>query len=229
MFNFIYAAVEFKLPEGFFAESGNKTVYIVLSVVAIVACIAILILLGGKKKANVSKEVAYGGVLIALATVLSMVSIYEMPQGGTVTPASILPIALYAYIFGVRKGLFIGFIYGIIQALMGGYVVHPIQFLLDYPIAFAMMGLTGLFRNKFGSWGALIGFLIAVLARYLVHSLGGMVFFANYAASSQFWDVFVYSFGYNSFVFVDAAIAIALGAVLFSVKSFRHLIHDAAN
>ena len=94
-----------------------------------------------------SKSVTYAAICIAMSFALSFMRIVRLPQGGSITPASLLPIMLYACMFGVKKGVFVGFIYGLLQAFQDPNVLHPAQFLLDYPVAFAWIGLAGIFSH----------------------------------------------------------------------------------
>ena len=52
------------------------------------------------------KVLAECGILIALAAVLSLIKIWQLPWGGSVTLFSMLPIALISIRHGVKTGLF---------------------------------------------------------------------------------------------------------------------------
>lgn len=120
------------------------------------------------KKRWTARMLANGALCIALATVLSFVTLYKMPQGGTITLASMLPIFLFSYAYGVGPGMLVGAAYGFVQFLQGGlYFVHPIELLLDYPLAFAMLGLAGL-ANKFSDkWGMIPGIILGTFGRFV--------------------------------------------------------------
>jgi len=157
--------------------------------------------------------VVEGGLVIALSVVLSFVTIWQMPQGGSISLA-MLPVLVYAFRRGLVPGLLAGSLYGVIDALLKPYVVHPIQFLLDYPVAFGALGLAGAFsalwvrevragRTGRGVLVALApGVLVAALGRYAAHVVSGVVYFGEYAGDSP---VLTYSLVYNSFVLVSAA------------------------
>ncbi len=107
-------------------------------------------------RTNMNKPVmrlTLSGIMIALGTVLSLFTIIKMPQGGTITPLSMLPVIIIGYIYGVKWGCFTGLAYGIIQMLIGGDIfansfwVAIGSILLDYLLAFGAMGFGGLFRN----------------------------------------------------------------------------------
>lgn len=139
-------------------------------------------------------------MMAALAYVFSSIKLFEMPQGGSVSLVMV-PIALIALRRGVLAGVITGLIVGELNHLIGGYVVHPIQLLLDYPLAYAALGLAGLIQvGKFDSqksrtmalWSSL---LIAVIGRFLCHFISGIVWFGEYAPPGT--PVPLYSFLYN--------------------------------
>ena len=158
-----------------------------------------------------TRMLANASLCIALAFILSYVKLYEMPQGGSVTLASMLPIFMFAYAYGVGPGLAIGFAYGLLQFVQGGWFVHPIQFLLDYPLAFAMLGFAGIARKLPDSWGMIPGILLGAFMRFLCAFLTG-VFFWGDGAGEQ--NVLVYSAVYNGLYLIpEAAICIVLAMI----------------
>ena len=154
---------------------------------------------------------------IALATVLSFVTLYKMPQGGTITLASMLPIFLFSYAYGVGPGMLVGAAYGFVQFLQGGlYFVHPIELLLDYPLAFAMLGLAGL-ANKFSDkWGMIPGIILGTFGRFVCAFLSGMIFFGMYAPEGQ--NLVVYSIVYNGLYLVPEAIICIVLALIPQIR-----------
>ncbi len=84
--------------------------------------------------------------------VLSQIKLFSLPQGGSITPFSMLFIILIGYFFGVKTGVLTGIVYGLLQLAFGGWVMHPMQLLLDYPLAFGALGLSGLFAIKSMGW-----------------------------------------------------------------------------
>lgn len=141
------------------------------------------------------EEIVEGGIFIALATVLSFITIYKMPQGGSITAASMAPIIIYSIRWGVKKGLIAGAIYGLIQFFISPYFLSPMQFLLDYIIAYGMLGIAGIGkRNDFNLKNVLPAAGLAMAARALSHILAGVFFFAEYAGNQNPW---VYSAIYN--------------------------------
>ena len=142
-----------------------------------------------------TKMLALGAVCMALSNVLSMIKLFDMPQGGSVTPASMLPLMLFAYVYGVGPGMTVGAVYGVMQFIIEPYFLSVPQMLLDYPIAIAMVGLSGLFsKYENRALGLSLGVVLGSLGRFVAAVLSGVVFFAEYAGDQNPW---VYSIGYN--------------------------------
>lgn len=191
----------------------------------LVVVIAAIDWLFGKKdrKTDHTRSIVFAAVCITLSFALSYIRLFKLPQGGSVTLASLVPLMIYSYMFGVRKGIFAGLIYGVLQAIQDPWIIHPVQFLLDYPIAFAAIGVAGMFRNlkvfagkpqiAFG-----IGAVVASVLRYLSHVISGIFAFSVYAPEG--FSAVAWGFLYNTFVFADILIAIVAGVLLFSSKFF---------
>ncbi|WP_416198087.1 MAG: energy-coupled thiamine transporter ThiT [Sporanaerobacter sp.] len=152
-----------------------------------------------EKKWNV-KMLAEGGIMIALATLLSYVRLFKMPQGGSVTAGSMIPIMIFAMRWGVGPGILVGCLYGVVQCILDPQVYYPIQFFLDYPIAFGFLGLAGIAKldnkgmDKQSYFLTILGVLLSIGGRFISHLLSGVIFFAEYAGEQNPW---VYSAIYN--------------------------------
>ena len=169
-----------------------------------------------------ARALAYAGICVAMSFALSYIKLWDMPQGGSITLVSLLPVMLFAYMFGAKKGVFVGFVYGVLQAVQDPWLIHPAQFLLDYPVAFSAVGLAGLLRelralDKAPQAKFAIGAVIAGTVRFICHVLSGALAFEAYAEGQNAW---AYSLAYNLYVFVDVALAIVAGAFVLSSKSF---------
>jgi len=203
-------------------DVGSLPLYIsaVLLTGAIVA-VAFLCDKGGKPFDT--KSISYAAVCIAMSFALSYVRIVKMPQGGSITIASLLPIMVYSCMFGARKGIFAGMIYGILQAVQDPYIIHPAQFVLDYPIAFAGIGLAGVFMNvkafeKSPQIQFVLGACVAGIARFVMHYISGVFAFGAFAGEQS---PYIYSLVYQAgYVLPDIAIAIVVGVFVFSSQSF---------
>jgi len=174
-----------------------------------------------------TKSIAFAGIAIALSFALSYIRLFKLPQGGSVTFASLLPIMLFAYVYGPKKGILVGFFYGLLQAIQDPYIIHPAQFLLDYPIAFAFVGLAGCLKDvnllpKYPQVKFVLAALIASIGRFAAHVLSGVFAFGAYAKDAGVENLFAYSTAYNSFVFIDIAIVLVVGALVLSSKSINN-------
>jgi thiamine transporter len=130
---------------------------------------------GNGTKTN-TRELAEIAVTVALSVVLNYIKIYQLPWGGSITLGSMVPIMLLAYRRGVKVGIMAGIVFGLVQMALEGYIYYPLQIILDYPLAFACLGLAGLFKKQ-----PLIGVVVALTGRFLSHFVSGVVFFAEYA------------------------------------------------
>ena len=188
-----------------------------------VAVIVALAFLFGKDcgSASQTKAIAFAGVSVALSFALSYIKLFSLPQGGSVTLASMLPLIIYAYCFGARKGIFAGVIYGILQILQSPQIYQPMQVLLDYPIAFGAIGLAGIVKNIKWLKTPLVKFIfgasVGLFGRYIAHFLSGYYVFSSWAMEG--YTALTWSLVYNCFVLVDLAIVLAVGSVLFSSKA----------
>ncbi len=148
-----------------------------------------------------TRRLVESALLIAIAAVLEMLSKFlglELPFGGTITLASMFPIVLISYRYSVKWGLMCGFTYSLIQMLLGAKVVAAMFLpgedqmvlwqaicvcLLDYVIAYTVLGLGGMFKNKIKNPAAalVLGVIVALSLRYLVHIISGAIFYGAWA------------------------------------------------
>ena len=206
-------------------DDVNSVALYVSAAVAVVVVLVVTFLTGrGDKKGFDTKAISYAAVCIAMSFALSYLRIVKMPQGGSITIASLVPLMIYSYMFGTKKGVFAGFIYGILQAFQDPYILHPAQFLLDYPLAFMCIGLAGCFAkvkalDKLPQVQIALGGVVAGLSRFVMHFLSGMFAFGMWAPEGQ--PVWLYSLTYQAgYVLPDIAIAIVAAVILFSSKAF---------
>lgn len=150
-----------------------------------------------------TKMLTESALLIAMAIVLELVAkafIPEMPFGGQITLVSMLPVVLISYRHGVKWGLLSGVVYAALEMVIGAKTVaaafQPDYFgtgvlianallmcLLDYVLAFTVLGIGGCFRNKIQNPGLslCLGSIVALGCRYLCHILSGYILFGSYA------------------------------------------------
>lgn len=203
-----------------------STTGLVVSMVVGILILGVAFFFGKKATFSDTRSIVYGAIAIAMSFALSYARFIHLPQGGSVTFASLLPLMIYCCMFGTRRGIVVCLIYGCLQALQDTYIIHPVQFLLDYPLAFGMIGVSGFFcertpleKNKLA--GFVVGAVIAVVLRYACHICSGVFAFADYADLDTYDTAIAYSFAYNSFTLVDLAIDLAAGILLFLSRAFR--------
>jgi thiamine transporter len=155
------------------------------------------------------RDVAEVSVMVALATVLFYFKLYTFPQGGEITFGSMTPILLVALRRGVRVGVVAGVVFSLIVLALEPFVYYPVQFLLDYPLAFGSLGLAGLFRGK-GMDGALAGVALGIGSRFVCHFLSGVFFFPAPPGESVVVFSAVYNASYLIPEFVISATAMAV-------------------
>lgn len=171
-------------------------------------------------QANRTRALVYGALCVSLSFILSYVKLLEMPMGGSLTLCAMLPLALYASVFGLRYGLLAGLALGMLQLLQDLYVVHWAQLILDYVIAYACYGLAGLFPRKLQ-----LGLVVSGVGRLVCSVLSGVVFFAEYAAG---WNsVWAYSLAYNGSYMLPEIILCVLISLLPPVKNIAGQMRKA--
>lgn len=172
------------------------------------------------KQAFTAQEIAEVGLSVALATVLGMVKIFRMPQGGSVS-LEMVPILYIALKRGAKVGITAGVVLGLVQTAIDSYIVHWAQFILDYPLAFGALGIAGI-MSKRGEIEKLIGSLLGAAGRYVCHVVSGAVFFASYAPEGA--NAWVYSLGYNlTYMIPDTIVAlVVIGLLVFGGRGIGH-------
>lgn len=169
-----------------------------------------------KKRLLMLVEIA---IFAAIGFVLDQVSVQIGANGGSVSLVMV-PIVLIAFRWGLRAGLTTGLLLGVIQAMFGGYIVHWFQAILDYGVAFTVVGLAAIVRKpvlaaaekldkkKMTSY-IVVGTVLGGLLRYLAHSLAGIVFFAPVGKNP-----YLFSLAYNGAYMLPATIITAVACVL---------------
>lgn len=192
------------------------------------------------KKTFDTKALVEGAMMVALATVLSFIRVFKMPWGGSITLLSMLPITLYSIRRGIKAGMMASILFALIQFFQGimdglfGWGLTPGMLiaciLLDYLLAFSVLGLAGLFRTK-GISGYIGGIALAVGLRFVMHFLSGVVIWHSFG---QLWDTFytentaLYSLLYNGAYMLPEMIFTIIGAVaLLQVPYIKKILVEA--
>lgn len=164
--------------------------------------------------------------MIALSQILSYAKFLEMPQGGSVTVASMVPVIFYSLLWGPKYGILACTVYGFFQFILGGVMLHPMSIIIDYILAFGLLGVAGFFNKSFKI--AMLGTTFAILLRYLMHFISGVTLFYMYAPEGQ--PAWLHSLLYNSFMLVELAISLPVVAFLYKrVIEKKLLPHNNSN
>ena len=209
-------------------EVSEQTTNVVkwISVGGVGALFILLAVIGFLKNGQKTdaRKIAFAGVCVASSFVLAILKVSPIQYGGSITLASFVPILLFAYTYGVADGLIIGLIHGLLNFVEDPYILTPATLPFDYLLAFASVGLMGLFKNmprkKRGCLPLVLGCICVFSARFCFHLFSGMIFFAQNAVWVSFPDwamgnAFIYSFIYQCiYIPADAILATAVLVVL---------------
>ena len=201
---------------GFFASAFDVAWGWPLILILLAGSVIAFVLLRKKsgKSFWTARTMSVGAMCMALSSVLSLIKLWDMPFGGSITPASMLPLLLFAYCYGTVPGLTLGALYGVMQFLLDGMrfaALGAIPNLLDYPIAFGLLGLAGLFnRMPNERLGLALGFFAGCFGRFLASFTSGVVFYAQWAPEGM--NPAVYSIVYNgSYMLPECILCIVIG------------------
>ena len=135
-----------------------------------------------KNKSLTTRKIVFSAASIGLATVTAnFIKLPSLPYGGSTTLFSMLFVVLPGYLFGPVTGICAAIAHGIIQFISNPYAIHPLQVLLDYPLAFGALGLSGFFYKSKN--GLIKGYVAGVLGRFFFASLAGAIFYTTYLGS----------------------------------------------
>lgn len=207
------------------------------------------------------RRLTVSGMMLALATVLAIICAYipflNLPFGGGFTIASMLPIVIVAYMYGTKWGLFTAGCYSLIQIILSltqgtsgtvmalflpasddfmGYGAGVAIIVIDYIIAYTILGLGGIFRNKIkNKTGSLVlGTVVTLFLRYLAHIISGYIFYGAWAewffTQEGFYSIggfildtfsgnmlsIIYSIFYNGLFMIPEIVITAIAAVAVS-------------
>lgn len=160
---------------------------------------------GGKR--ITTRQIMFSAMAMALATVTSMIKLFDAPMGGSVTLCSMLFIVLIGYWYGPNVGILTGVAYGMLQLIIDPYILSLPQMIVDYPLAFGALGMSGFFANSKN--GLQKGYLLGIFGRWIFAFLSGYIFFAYYAWDG--WNPAAYSAVYNlSYIGIEGVITLIL-------------------
>lgn len=184
-----------------------------------------------KTQSTKTKRMVLTALLISLATVLSLIKVWKMPLGGSVTLLSMLPIAMLSIEYGIKWGMSSALLYSIVQlcldfgdvlswGLTPAILIGTIIF--DYILAYTALGISGAFRSK-GIKGICSGIFIALLIRFISHFISGTILFSNWCPEG--WNTALYSICYNGAYMLPEMIVTMIGAsVMFKLPQINKLM-----
>lgn len=170
-------------------------------------------------------------IIVEIALTVALAAVLNLPffrirlpiniAGGTIS-LNMLPLFVLALRRGLMPGIIAGALYGMVDLMFDPFVVHPIQFLLDYPVAYAMCGLAGFGSGPWhrameqgraarAEWVAVPYLVLGALGRLAAHWLSGLVFFGENAPAGQ--PVWLYSLVYNASYVLPSLLLSVLGAL----------------
>lgn len=118
-----------------------------------------------------TKQIVIIGLISAITLSLSLFKVFSMPQGGSIT-LYLIPLYFVAFNFNLKDAFFVGFISATLQIIFGGYILNPIQVILDYYLPILFITTCGVYtKNIF------INILIGSLFAMLSYVISGVIFF----------------------------------------------------
>jgi len=169
-------------------------------------------------------------IMVALACALSFFKVIELANGGSVTLGSMVPIILISYLVDFKWAVFTSFVYSLLQMLLQGIAVPPTQnffyymlvIMLDYIIAFTVLGLAGGITKKLKNINVKVisGTVVVVMLRFICHLLSGILIWGVYAPEGQ--SVFYYSLIYNgSYMLCELVITVIIMTLIANTSFFK--------
>ena len=183
--------------------------YVLIIAVIIAALLLICVIRKPDQRGMLgTRKLVFSAMAIALATVASMIKLFHLPMGGSITFFSMLLVSLVGYWYGLGTGLFAGLAYGLLQLIIDPYIISLPQMLVDYVFAFTALGLSGVFSGA--KHGLIKGYLLGVVGRYFFAVLSGYIFFGSYS-SEYGMSAMAYSLAYNGiYIFTECGLTIVL-------------------
>lgn len=158
------------------------------------------------------------GTMAALSYVLNLIIVFQMPQGGSISLGSMVPIIIISVRRGPYWGMATGALAGLLQFILGKqFSLHPLSIVLDYVLAYALIGVVGYFGKKRSM--ICFGILVSVFLRFVSHVLSGAIIFYECAGDQNPW---LYSIIYNgTYLLPELVITIILSLLILSSSHAR--------
>ena len=204
------------LKEGFSEIFNNP-----LSLATLLGVVILILALIKFKKITLDPKIMSRiGIALALATILHLVKIVDLPNGaGSINLGSMVPILIISFVYGPEIGTLTGFLFGIIYLIISPYILHPIQVLFDYPLPFMAVGLAGFFKNK-----KLIGTTFGMFLQFICHFISGVLFFGQFAPEG--WSPILYSLVMNGSVVAGNLLVVLVIISLLPISKLVNTNHS---
>ncbi|MBE7053585.1 MAG: energy-coupled thiamine transporter ThiT [Ruminococcaceae bacterium] len=181
-----------------------------------------------------TKKLTVSALMIALAQILSILAVFQAPNGGDITLGGSVPIIIVSLMYGTRWGIFTALVSTLVNMLLKGVITtlptdlstYFLMILLDYVLAFGVMGLAGFFFNKMGKgrFAIITSSAIVIFLRFVCHFASGIILWGSFAPKGQ--PVWLYSIIYNGgYMLPEMIITVIIMSVL-SVKIIPKLIKE---
>ena len=211
-------------------DDNASTVFIFVSSISLAVLVAILVVLSIFRKTLTTKTLAFAGITIATSYVLSFLKVSPVTYGGSITLASLLPISIFAYAFGVAPALLVGLIYGILQFIQNPYIFTYATFLLDFLLAFSSIVMMPIIKKllKDKKYTPMVALAFTFVLRFIFHFMSGLIYFENGGiwANLPKDNAFIYSFLYQiTYLLPDLIICEVVLFPLIKTNKFNMLLN----
>ena len=185
--------------------------YAVMTLIAVLVVTALALRPKTERaKGITTKQLVFSAAAMALGTVTSMIKFADLPMGGSITLFSMLFIVLIGHWYGAKIGITTAVAYGLLQFILQPVFYTLPQVIVDYPLAFGALGLSGFFCHR--KHGLALGYLAGVFGRLFFHEVSGLIFFTSYVGSLKgnaiaVWGTLLYN---ASYVLTEAALTLLL-------------------
>lgn len=203
-----FSAILSVINESFSAFFSSPLGQLTATIAALICFFSVIGLMSKAKGRFTARVLTFTAVNLALAVILSMLELFKLPYGGSVTPMSMFFVTNVGYCLGPMPGLLAGITYSFLQLAIKPEVITPVQASLDYLFGFGLLGLSGLFYKH--KHGLVVGYSVGVAGRFIASFISGMLFYGQYGAEYGLapWS---YSLAYNaSYILPEFALTLII-------------------
>lgn len=161
-----------------------------------------------------TRMIVEAAMAIAISYILHYIVLFQMPQGGAIKAANLVPLLIFSYRWGGKAGILASVTYGLITFILGfKFSLHIMSIVLDYLVAYGIVGVAGFFKDN--TRGLVMGSILACFLKWCASVVSGAVIFASYAPAGE--NPWMYSMIYNaSYMLPDAVINIIVLLIVYN-------------